>query len=69
MSEAVLSRARWRKSTRTGGANGSGGNCVELAGLPNDLVGIRDSKQPTGPVLLIDHAEATALYHLVAATS
>lgn len=62
---ASLPPALWRTSTRTGGANGSGGNCVELAGLPADLIGIRDSKQTSGPVLLIDHAEALALYNLV----
>lgn len=39
---------RWRKSTRSGGA---GGNCVEFAALAPDLVGVRDSKQPDGPIL------------------
>jgi len=40
---------RWRKSTRS---NGAGGNCVEFAAdLAPDLVGVRDSKQPDGPIL------------------
>ncbi|WP_414715144.1 DUF397 domain-containing protein [Stackebrandtia sp.] len=26
-----MTRVHWRKSTRTGGANGRGGNCVEVA--------------------------------------
>ncbi|GDY29419.1 DUF397 domain-containing protein [Gandjariella thermophila] len=30
MSTPNLARARWRRSSRTGGANG-GGNCVEVA--------------------------------------
>lgn len=69
-----LSRAVWRKSTRT---TQNGGNCVEVAylwrrstrsgqnggscvevGFPAtaaraDTIGLRDSKDPTGPVLLL----------------
>ncbi|MGC4876779.1 DUF397 domain-containing protein [Micromonospora sp. DT43] len=41
-------RARWRKSTRSGG---SGGNCVEVADNLAGVVGVRDSKDPTGPAL------------------
>ncbi|WP_371515878.1 DUF397 domain-containing protein [Kitasatospora sp. NBC_01300] len=38
----------WHKSSYSGG---NGGNCVEVAsGLP-DLVPVRDSKDPGGPVL------------------
>ncbi|MFD0899079.1 DUF397 domain-containing protein [Actinomadura sediminis] len=44
-----LSNATWRKSTYTGS---NGGNCVELAALPG-AVGVRDSKDPDGPVLLL----------------
>lgn len=29
----------------------SNGNCVEVAGLPNGDVGVRDSKDPLGPML------------------
>jgi hypothetical protein len=36
----------WRKSSRSGGVASSG--CVELA---SDLQSVRDSKNPTGPVL------------------
>ncbi|MCX5067343.1 DUF397 domain-containing protein [Micromonospora lupini] len=43
-----LARARWRTSTRSGG---SGGNCVEVADNLPDVVGVRDSKDPTGPAL------------------
>ncbi|MER7589434.1 DUF397 domain-containing protein [Micromonospora sp. NPDC127501] len=44
-----LTGARWRKSTRS---NGSGGNCVEVAGNLPGLVAVRDSKDPAGPVLV-----------------
>ena len=29
----------------------SNGNCVEVAGLPGGQIGVRDSKDVTGPVL------------------
>ncbi|GAB2947789.1 hypothetical protein GCM10027280_40650 [Micromonospora polyrhachis] len=41
--------ARWRKSTRS---NGSGGACVEVADNLPGLVGVRDSKDRSGPVLV-----------------
>jgi hypothetical protein len=41
-----FSTANWRKSSRSG-SNG----CVEVA-LVDDHVGIRDSKDPLGPVLV-----------------
>ena len=40
--------ATWRKSTYS---NGSGGNCVEVANLPNGRA-VRDSKHPQGPILV-----------------
>ncbi|MDG4805973.1 DUF397 domain-containing protein [Micromonospora sp. WMMD1120] len=43
-----LAGATWRKSTRSGG---SGGNCVEVADNLPGVVGVRDSKDPTGPTL------------------
>jgi hypothetical protein len=45
-----LTDARWRKSTRSGG---NGGNCVEIADNLPGIVALRDSKDPTGPVLTI----------------
>lgn len=42
--------ARWRKSTYS---NGEGGSCVEVAdGVPG-VVPVRDSKVPSGDVLVI----------------
>jgi hypothetical protein len=40
--------ATWHKSSRS---NGNGGaNCVEVA-VVDTVIGVRDSKNPTGPVL------------------
>ena len=36
------------------------GNCVEVAELPGDSVGIRDSRDPGGPVLSFTRAEWAA---------
>jgi hypothetical protein len=47
-----LSGARWRRSSRSTGAN----NCVETAPLTSGpatgLLGVRDSKNTAGPALL-----------------
>ncbi|MEO3816914.1 DUF397 domain-containing protein [Plantactinospora sp. B24E8] len=43
-----LTGARWRKSSRS---NGSGGACVEVADNLTGVVGVRDSKDPSGPAL------------------
>lgn len=44
-----LSRARWRRSSRSD----SGAQCVDVA----NVGAVRDSKNPTGPALLADLAE------------
>ncbi|MEU5906220.1 DUF397 domain-containing protein [Micromonospora sp. NPDC047467] len=43
-----LNGARWRKSSRS---SGNGGACVEVADNLPGVVGVRDSKDPSGPVL------------------
>jgi hypothetical protein len=48
-----LSRAVWRKSSRS---NGGQDSCIEIAGLAEN-VAVRDSKDPSGPVLLFGSAE------------
>jgi Domain of unknown function (DUF397) len=45
-----LTRAEWRKSSRSGG---NGGDCVEVAANLPRIVAVRDSKDPHGPVLII----------------
>ncbi|GAB3949588.1 DUF397 domain-containing protein [Micromonospora vulcania] len=42
--------ATWRKSTRSG----TQGDCVEVADNLVGVVGVRDSKDPSGPVLTFD---------------
>ncbi|RCG33355.1 DUF397 domain-containing protein [Sphaerisporangium album] len=44
-----MSKAEWRKSRRSGA---EGGNCVETARNLPGLVAVRDSKVPSGPVLV-----------------
>jgi hypothetical protein len=54
---------RWRKSTRSG--NG-GDTCVEVAdNLPGRVL-VRDSKDPSGPVLTVDPVAWRAFIAFVA---
>ncbi|WP_081769202.1 DUF397 domain-containing protein [Nocardia nova] len=45
---ADLSTARWFKSSHSGGSQ----ECVEVAFLAGGAVGVRDSKDATGPALV-----------------
>ncbi|MDG4792307.1 DUF397 domain-containing protein [Micromonospora sp. WMMD1082] len=45
-----LTCANWRKASRSSDQ----GNCVEVAGNLVGVVGVRDSKDVTGPALLFD---------------
>ncbi|MFC6082825.1 DUF397 domain-containing protein [Sphaerisporangium aureirubrum] len=51
-----LPGAPWRKSSYSGGGN----NCVEVARNLPGVIGVRDSKNPTGPVLLFAPGEWSA---------
>jgi Domain of unknown function (DUF397) len=44
---------RWKKAT----ASFANGDCVEVAGLPDGQVAVRDSKDPDGPILRFSAAE------------
>lgn len=43
----------WRKATRS---TSTGGECIELAAIPEG-VGVRDSKDPYGPKILVSREE------------
>lgn len=47
---AELTGAVWRKSTRS---DNGGSSCVEVACNLPGVVGIRDSKDPSGPALVV----------------
>lgn len=51
------SRTRWRRSSYSGP---SGGECLEVADGVRELVPIRDSKRPDGPILLVQAPAWTA---------
>ncbi|WP_328412864.1 DUF397 domain-containing protein [Nocardia sp. NBC_00403] len=48
-----MPNAEWFKS----GYSSQGGECVEVAFLGGGTVGVRDSKDPTGPVLVFKPVE------------
>ena len=52
----------WRKSSHSGTQSES--ECVEVAGLPGRTaraIGIRDSKNPAGPILTLTPADFRAM--------
>ncbi|GAA3126896.1 DUF397 domain-containing protein [Planomonospora alba] len=53
MYEADLAGAVWKKSARSA----ANGNCVEVARLSGGRVGVRDSKDRQGPVLIFTPGE------------
>ncbi|AVH25676.1 DUF397 domain-containing protein [Nocardia cyriacigeorgica] len=50
---ADLSDARWFKSSYSS----AGHDCVEVAHLARGMVGVRDSKNPTGPAIVFSPSE------------
>ncbi|MFE9323326.1 DUF397 domain-containing protein [Nocardia sp. NPDC052278] len=57
MTVVDLSGARWKKSSYSE----TSGQCVEVAFLDGDMIGVRDSKNPSGPVLVFTPSEWDAL--------
>ncbi|MFI5494461.1 DUF397 domain-containing protein [Actinoplanes sp. NPDC051859] len=50
----------WRKGERS---NGNGGDCVEVADLPNGGFALRDSKNPSSPAHFFTPSEKAAFVH------
>jgi hypothetical protein len=61
--QCVEVAALWRKSSHSGG---EGQECVEVAALPTGrMIGMRDSKDPGGPVLSFTPVEWSAFVRRV----
>lgn len=56
-----LSGAQWFKSSYSSGSQ----ECVEVAYLERHVVGVRDSKNPTGPALAFAPEDWDAFTHAV----
>ncbi|MFC9894294.1 DUF397 domain-containing protein [Nocardia sp. NPDC127579] len=54
--KSELSAAQWFKSRRSGASK----DCVEVAFLETGRVGVRDSKNPSGPALVFTPGQWTA---------
>ncbi|HEV2451333.1 MAG TPA: DUF397 domain-containing protein [Streptosporangiaceae bacterium] len=60
-----LSRAVWRKSTRSN----NGGACVEAATNLPGIVAVRDSKDPHGPALVLSRGQWASFITRLRATA
>jgi hypothetical protein len=56
-----LARVLWQKSSYSG----ANGNCVEVARNLPGVVAVRDSKEPTGPALVLAPGQWQALLSTV----
>lgn len=59
MTQVDVSRAIWRKSSRSGLSGGTD-DCVEVAALDNGGIAVRDSKHPNGAVVFLTRTELAA---------
>jgi hypothetical protein len=55
-----ITGAKWRKSSFSGGTGGGNDSCVEVA-FSSTATALRDSKNATGPALVLPTAAWTAL--------
>jgi hypothetical protein len=61
MHELDLTRAQWRKSSRSSG----NGACIEVADM-REAIAVRDSKDPAGPNLIFTPADWRAFLSAMA---
>jgi hypothetical protein len=54
LAESVLDYLIGFREVKASHSADNNGNCVELAGASDRLVAVRDSKDPDGPVLLME---------------
>ncbi|RKS79030.1 uncharacterized protein DUF397 [Actinomadura pelletieri DSM 43383] len=59
-----LNQVVWRKASRS---TSNGGNCVEITSVPGTIA-IRDSKNPNGPRLTINHNDFHHLIRIIKST-
>ncbi|NDZ77126.1 DUF397 domain-containing protein [Streptomyces sp. SID10853] len=52
----LIKNANWTKSRHSA----PGGNCVEVAALPDGSIALRNSRHPQGPALVYTRAEIAA---------
>lgn len=55
-----MTNAHWRKSSFSGGANGGGDRCAEVAALPDGRIAVRNSRRPEDGVVFFTRAEIDA---------
>lgn len=55
-----LIHAQWRKSSFTADGGSNGDTCVEVAGLPDGRIAVRNSNHPDAGVLFFTRAEMSA---------
>ncbi len=56
MRSTLIEGVQWKKSRRSN----PGGNCVEVAKLPDGGCAVRNSRDPQGPALIYTRAEIEA---------
>ncbi|MDP8931655.1 MAG: DUF397 domain-containing protein [Actinomycetota bacterium] len=59
MPASRLQEVLWRKSRYSNPS----GNCVEVAELPDGGIAVRNSRHPSGPVLIYTRTEIAAFVH------
>ncbi len=62
--DAMSTGIQWRKSSYSGD---QGGECVEIGHMSRTAIAVRDSKNPTGPIITFAPAAFTTFVNWTAA--